>query len=40
MREPLEMRRDLLEKKVLPKLGEPVRYAAPLAVGYAGRWHE
>lgn len=30
MREPLEMRRDLLEKKILPKLGEPVRYAAPL----------
>jgi ATP-dependent DNA ligase len=29
MREPLEMRRDLLERKVLPKLGEPVRYAAP-----------
>src|SRR3954447_7133564 len=31
MREPLEVRRDLLEKKILPKLGEPVRYAAPLA---------
>lgn len=30
MREPLEMRRELLEKKILPKLGEPVRYAAPL----------
>jgi bifunctional non-homologous end joining protein LigD len=29
-REPLETRRALLEKKVLPKLGEPVRYAAPL----------
>jgi bifunctional non-homologous end joining protein LigD len=29
MREPLEMRRDLLERKVLPKLVEPVRYAAP-----------
>jgi DNA ligase D-like protein (predicted ligase) len=30
MREPLEARRTLLEKKVLPKLTEPVRYAAPL----------
>src|SRR5436190_4726808 len=30
MREPLAVRRDLLEKKVLPKLGEPVRYATPL----------
>jgi bifunctional non-homologous end joining protein LigD len=30
MREPLEMRRELLEKKILPTLGEPVRYAAPL----------
>jgi bifunctional non-homologous end joining protein LigD len=30
MREPLEMRRHLLEKKILPALGEPVRYAAPL----------
>jgi len=30
MSEPLEMRRALLEKKVLPRLGEPVRYAAPL----------
>src|SRR5918993_651473 len=30
MREPLEMRRELLEKKILPRLGEPVRYAAPL----------
>jgi DNA ligase D-like protein (predicted ligase) len=29
-REPLEARRELLEKKVLPKLGEPVRYAPPL----------
>jgi DNA ligase D-like protein (predicted ligase) len=28
--EPLSVRRELLEKKVLPKLGEPVRYAAPL----------
>src|SRR3954453_9056129 len=31
MREPLEGRRDLLEKKILPKLRERVRYAAPLA---------
>jgi DNA ligase D-like protein (predicted ligase) len=30
MREPLEKRRDILEKKVLPKLPEPVRYSAPL----------
>jgi len=30
MREPLERRRELLEKKVLPKLPEPVRYSAPL----------
>jgi len=30
MREPFERRRDLLETKILPKLGEPVRYAAPL----------
>jgi DNA ligase D-like protein (predicted ligase) len=30
MREPLEKRRELLEKKVLPKLREPVRYSAPL----------
>jgi DNA ligase D-like protein (predicted ligase) len=30
MREPLRRRRELLEKKVLPKLAEPVRYAAPL----------
>jgi bifunctional non-homologous end joining protein LigD len=28
--EPLTVRRELLEKKLLPKLGEPVRYAAPL----------
>jgi len=28
--EPLERRRQLLEKKVLPKLPEPVRYSAPL----------
>ena len=30
MREPLERRRELLEKKVLPKLTEPVRYASSL----------
>jgi DNA ligase D-like protein (predicted ligase) len=30
MRERLEKRRDLLEKTVLPKLAEPVRYASPL----------
>src|SRR5687768_15524594 len=30
MHEPLTARRQLLEKKILPKLGEPVRYAAPL----------
>jgi ATP-dependent DNA ligase len=30
MREPLEKRRRLLEKKVLPKLTEPVRYASSL----------
>ena len=30
MREPLEKRRELLEKTVLPKLTEPVRYAASL----------
>jgi len=30
MREPFEKRRDLLEKKVLPKLIEPVRYASSL----------
>jgi DNA ligase D-like protein (predicted ligase) len=30
MREPLQQRRALLEKKVLPKLPEPVRYSAPL----------
>ena len=29
-REPLEKRRQLLEKKVLPKLSEPVRYTATL----------
>jgi bifunctional non-homologous end joining protein LigD len=30
MRERLEKRRELLEKKVLPKLPEPIRYSAPL----------
>jgi bifunctional non-homologous end joining protein LigD len=30
MSEPLENRRQLLETRVLPKLNEPVRYAAPL----------
>jgi bifunctional non-homologous end joining protein LigD len=30
MREPLESRRALLERRVLPKLADPVRYAAPL----------
>jgi ATP-dependent DNA ligase len=30
MHEPLEKRRQLLEKKVLPKLPEPIRYSAPL----------
>jgi ATP-dependent DNA ligase len=30
MKEPLEARRELLERRILPKLGEPVRYAAPL----------
>jgi bifunctional non-homologous end joining protein LigD len=30
MREALAMRRQLLEKNVLPKLAEPVRYAPPL----------
>src|SRR5438094_7586573 len=29
-REPLQKRRELLEKKVLPRLPEPVRYSAPL----------
>ena len=28
-REPLDKRRELLEKKVLPKLAEPIRYAPP-----------
>src|SRR5687767_3136547 len=30
MHHPLAVRRELLEKKILPKLREPVRYAAPL----------
>ncbi len=30
MREPLEVRRELLENKVLPKLSEPIRYAPSL----------
>jgi hypothetical protein len=30
MRERLQKRRELLEKRVLPKLPEPVRYSAPL----------
>ena len=30
MGEPLEVRRGVLEKKILPRLKEPVRYAAPL----------
>jgi bifunctional non-homologous end joining protein LigD len=30
MREPLEARRRLLERRILPKLTEPVRYAPPL----------
>lgn len=30
MREPLQTRRQLLEKRVLPKLAEPIRYSAPL----------
>jgi ATP-dependent DNA ligase len=30
MQEPLEKRRELLEKKVLPKLAEPIRYASSL----------
>ena len=31
MREPFALRRNVLQRKVLPKLAEPVRYAAPLA---------
>ena len=30
MQQPLQERRELLEKKVLPKLADPIRYAAPL----------
>ncbi len=30
------MQRELLEKKILRKLGEPVRYAAPLDASLAG----
>jgi bifunctional non-homologous end joining protein LigD len=30
MREPLSVRRDLLERRIIPRLAEPVRYAAPL----------
>src|SRR6266851_3113388 len=30
MREPLKARRALMERRILPKLREPVRYAAPL----------
>ncbi len=32
MREPLSVRRELLEREVLPKLAEPVRYVAPFDV--------
>jgi DNA ligase D-like protein (predicted ligase) len=35
MREPLQARRELLEKKILPTLVEPVRYAAPLDAALA-----
>ena len=35
MREPLEKRRGLLEQKILPRLTEPVRYAAPLDASLA-----
>jgi hypothetical protein len=31
MQEPLYAQRPLLEREVLPKLAEPVRYATPLA---------
>ena len=37
MREPLEKRRVLLEKHVLPKLAEPVRYAASLDASLPSR---
>jgi bifunctional non-homologous end joining protein LigD len=39
MREPLQVRRTLLEKKILPKLDEPVRYAAPLDASLADLIH-
>jgi DNA ligase D-like protein (predicted ligase) len=39
MREPLEKRRALLEKRILPKLPEPVRYSPPLDAGLADLIH-
>jgi DNA ligase D-like protein (predicted ligase) len=39
MREPLEQRRRLLEKKILPKLREPVRYAGSLDAKLADLVH-
>ena len=39
MREPLEQRRRLLEKKILPKLREPVRYAGSLDATLADLVH-
>src|SRR5215203_5253890 len=30
MRAPFDVRRDLLRKKILPRIAEPIRYAAPL----------
>src|SRR5258705_4283604 len=33
LREPLEIRRELLQKRVLPRLGEPARYTPPLDDG-------
>src|SRR5438093_2554638 len=36
MCEPLERRRELLEKRVLPKLTEPVSYASPLDASCSG----
>src|SRR3984885_6769357 len=35
MAEPLKKRRDLLEKKVLPKVAEPIRYSAALDASLA-----
>jgi bifunctional non-homologous end joining protein LigD len=32
MREPLQRRRELLERRILPRLAEPVRYIAPFDV--------